>query len=624
VCELTLEEKDESAKCLTCTLVVATWQRPELLRSTLASLLEQSYPEFEIVVVCDGEDPQTAAVVAEFRAHSGIRWFFHESNRGLAAARNTGAREALGDLVLFLDDDVIASPGLVEAHVMHHKTAGSHRRLVVCGLITEDPERQFASSIDRRLHEMREFIVAGSTAELQLSGPESVGDDIERGLWCGLNCSIRREAFLRVGGFNEHFRKSGEEMEMGQRLHLQGFEFVFEAEARLLHKNTKSWSAYYRGSWRDRGELDVYRVLDLGEKSAQTQKLGSIHQGYFLDRMAMRLNWISASPLLSACEWLETAANRTEWHFLFGLWARVAREAEYWTHVKGAGCTLAKLKAVVKPRKCALMLHSLCEPQTLGEAGYYLSPKRFHLLMRWFLSAGYRTATTSEWLKDGLSRNQVLLTFDDGYDDLYDHLLPVAIQHRLTAVIFLVAERVGGSNLFDQASGLRARNLLNWPQIREMQRHGFEFGSHTLTHPHLPDLSEGELRREVRDSKRRLEDALGVEVTTFAYPYGGVDRRVRAAVAEAGYKLAFSTLPGPNWWNDPLCQRRAEVNEHTSLLDFAFQLRTGYGFTQSISERLRSLERNLPTGTLRRTAAALRSFGHSVRHGSGRQPAGSR
>jgi peptidoglycan/xylan/chitin deacetylase (PgdA/CDA1 family)/GT2 family glycosyltransferase len=621
---LKLPEKDQFTARLSCTLVVATWQRPGSLRNTLTSLLEQSYPDFDIVVVCDGEDSQTAAMATEFGAVPRLRWFFHESNRGLAAARNTGAREAAGDVILFMDDDAIAGADLVEAHMVHHISAGDLRRLVVCGPLIEDPERPFSSCLDRRLHDIREMIVAGSAAAMQVPGPESVGDDIERGLWCGLNCSVRREALIRSGGFNERFRKSGEEMELGQRLHLSGFEFVFEPRARVLHKNTKSWPAYYRGSWRDKGELDVYRVLDLGEKSAQTQKLGTIHQGYFLDRMAMRLNWIAASPLLSACDWLETAANRTEWHFLFGLWARVAREAEYWTRAKAAGCTLAKLRNVVKPRKCALMLHSLCEPRSTEEARYYLSPHRFQGMMRWLLTAGYKTANTSQWLKDDLSKKQVLLTFDDGYDDLYDHLLPLIVKHRLTALIFLVTDCIGTSNIFDQRSGFRARNLLTLSQIREMQKYGVEFGSHTLTHPHLPDVSDYQLHREVGESKRRLEDMLGVEITTFAYPYGGVDRRVRAAVAQAGYKLAFTALPGPNWWNDPLCQRRADVNENTSMLDFAFYLRTGYGFTQSISERLASLERELPTGALRRAAAALRSFGHYLCHDFRRPAAGSR
>lgn len=87
-----------------------------------------------------------------------------------------------------------------------------------------------------------------------------------------------------------------------------------------------------------------------------------------------------------------------------------------------------------------------------------------------------------------MPEKHILLTFDDGYDDLFEHLLPLTIEHHLTAVIFLVADRAGGSNFFDQQSGLHARNLLTLTQIREMQKYSIEFGSHTLTHPYLPDL----------------------------------------------------------------------------------------------------------------------------------------
>lgn len=612
-----LDATDCDLRQLSCTLVVATWRRPALLKQTLRALLDQSYSVLEIVIVCDGDDAATRAVAAEFNIEPKLRWFFHLTNRGLAAARNTGVRQASGDVVLFMDDDIIAAPDLVAAHMERHLSAGT-RRLVVCGTITEDPDQPPAAYVDRKLHELRQMIVQESAKMLQASGPESVGDIVERGLWCGVNCSVRREAFLRGGGFNEHFCKSGEEMEMGQRLHLQGFEFVFEPRASVLHKNTKKWSAYYRKSWANRGELDAYRVFELGEMSAQTQKLGSAQHGYYLDRLASRLIRVFADPLLATCAPLESAANWTNWHLLFGLWARIARDAEYWSHAKAAGCTPAKLSSVVHPSKRALMLHSICEPKSPEEASYYVSPRRFKQLMRWFVTAGYKSATASQWREDNLAKKQVLLTFDDGYDDLYEHLLPLAIEHQLSAVIFLVADRIGESNLFDQTGGLRARKLLTWPQIREMQKYGIEFGSHSLTHPFPPDLSDEQLRCELGESKRRLEDALGVEVTSFAYPYGGVDRRVRSAVAEAGYTLAFTTLPGPNWWNDPLCQRRAEVNEYTSLLDFASQLRTGYGFTQSMSERLAALECDLPTNALRTVAGALRSFGHYVHHDLGR------
>ncbi|MGB6194692.1 MAG: polysaccharide deacetylase family protein, partial [Terracidiphilus sp.] len=139
------------------------------------------------------------------------------------------------------------------------------------------------------------------------------------------------------------------------------------------------------------------------------------------------------------------------------------------------------------------------------------------------------------------------------------------------------------------------------------------FGSHTLTHPWLPSLSDHDLQRELCDSKAKLEDLLGVEVSSFAYPYGGVDRRVRSAVAAAGYKLAFTALPGSNLWNDPLCQNRADINDNCSRRDFTTALRTGYGFTQSLSMRLQHLEQQLPTRALRTAARGTRRMGHHAR-----------
>ena len=114
-------------------------------------------------------------------------------------------------------------------------------------------------------------------------------------------------------------------------------------------------------------------------------------------------------------------------------------------------------------------------------------------------------------------------------------------EFRLKPLVFLVANQIGGMNVWDQERGERVRMLLSLDQIREMAAAGVEFGSHTLTHPWLPSVDDHQLLREVVDSKLRLEDLLGVEVPCFAYPFGAVDQRVRAAVVAAGYRLAFTT-----------------------------------------------------------------------------------
>ena len=615
---------EQSQPLLRCSVVVTTWRRPVLLANAIASLLSQTYPDFEIVIVCDGEDAGVRAISSKFEHEPRTRWVFHPVNRGLPAARNTGAREANGDVVLFLDDDVIADSNLVGVHMGHHRKSAPDHRLAVASLTAEDRHTRLSTYLNERLHNHWNSMLDYISGILAAPGLESIDDHVQQIAWFGLNCSIRRDLFLACGGFNELFRASDEETEMGSRLYLEGFDFVFEPRRLLTHKNSKDLTEYFRGCWRASGSLDLFRVFELGQKNAQTRHLVSMYHGYLLNRLAARAVWHSSKFLLDLSKFTERQANRSRSPLLFSVWCRTVRAGEYWSSVKSDRFTLARLKGAVGTSRRALTFHSLSAPASEAEASYYISPHRFKRMMRWFVTAGYKTATTAQWLRDELSKKHVLLTFDDGYDDLHEHFLPLAIEHHLTAVVFLVADHVAGSNLWDQKSGLRARNLLTWPQIREMQKYGIEFGSHTLTHPFLPDVSHEKLRCELVESKRRLEDALGLEVTSFAYPYGGVDRRVRAAVAEAGYKLAFTTLPGPNWWNDPFCQQRAEVNEHTSLLDFGFQLRSGYGFTQSISERLAALERDLPLSALRNAAGTLRSFGHYVRHDLGRGSKGGR
>lgn len=147
--------------------------------------------------------------------------------------------------------------------------------------------------------------------------------------------------------------------------------------------------------------------------------------------------------------------------------------------------------------------------------------------------------------------------------------------------------------------------LLSLDQIREMAAAGVEFGSHTLTHPWLPSVDDHRLLREVRDSKLRLEDLLGVEVPCFAYPFGAVDQRVRAAVVAAGYRLAFTTRAGLNWWNDPFCIHRAEIGERDSLLDFVMKLRTGYSLRQWLSNQWASMENDVPSQFLRNAAKSI-------------------
>ena len=577
---MSVEEIISPARLLRCSAVVTTWKRPAQVKETLESLMCQSYPNAEVIVVCDGEDAEVRSIAHSFRQNRPIRWVFHTENLGPSAARNTGAREATGDVVLFLDDDVVADSELITSHMGHHQTASPDRRLAVCSVVREDRRTQLSSYIEECLHTKWIRTLEDCAATLRASGIDSIGKKIERIIWLGLNCSIRRDLFLSSGGFNERLRASNEDMELGLRLYRSGVEFIFEPRQLLTHRNSKELRGYFEKAWGASGALDTYRVFGLGEKTVQTQHLVSMFRGSPCDRMKSRCAWHLSQHLRTVARQLAIGANRTEWRPLFEAWSRVSQAGEYWSNAKAAGCTLKRLKNAVGSSRRALLLHSISRPLSRQETAYCIAPRRFQSLLSWFCADGYRTATIGEWLQEDIPENHVLLTFDDGYSDLFDHLLPLVIEHRLTPVVYLVVDRIGATDTWNRETGFRARNLLTLGQIREMQKYGVEFGSHSLTHAWLPAVSDAQLRREVIDSKQRLEDILGAEIPSFAYPRGGVDRRVRSAVSNAGYKLAFTNLPGANWWNDPLCQTRADVNGYTTIPDLALKLRTGLGFAE--------------------------------------------
>jgi len=119
--------------------------------------------------------------------------------------------------------------------------------------------------------------------------------------------------------------------------------------------------------------------------------------------------------------------------------------------------------------------------------------------------------------------------------------------------------------------------MLRWEDVAEMQRLGMTIGSHTVTHPNLPNAGEIDARREVRDSKARLERELGTPVTMFSYPNGGAERYMTPEVAhlvrEAGFEAATTSrnaFAGPD--SDLYALERVQVSERLEDLAFALEV----------------------------------------------------
>lgn len=113
---------------------------------------------------------------------------------------------------------------------------------------------------------------------------------------------------------------------------------------------------------------------------------------------------------------------------------------------------------------------------------------------------------------------------------------------------------------------------LSWEDLRSLCRQGWEVGSHTRHHPHLPRLDGPALLEELRVSREECAAGTGLPCRSLAYPYGDVDRRVRDAAEAAGYTAAAAL--GPQWRRgDPLWWHRTGVYRGDDLDRFRLKLR---------------------------------------------------
>jgi peptidoglycan/xylan/chitin deacetylase (PgdA/CDA1 family) len=175
-----------------------------------------------------------------------------------------------------------------------------------------------------------------------------------------------------------------------------------------------------------------------------------------------------------------------------------------------------------------------------------------------------------------LPADSVAVTFDDGFADTFVNALPVLTRYRIPATMFALSDRIGARNDWMSVRGFPDRPLMTAAQLREMVAAGITVGSHTRTHPRLPELDAKAKRDEIGGSKARLEDLLGSGVASFAYPYGLFDEDAKLAVKEAGYRSACSVRTGFNGPDvDRFLLRRIEVYGTDSVWRLRQKLRFG-------------------------------------------------
>ncbi len=177
-----------------------------------------------------------------------------------------------------------------------------------------------------------------------------------------------------------------------------------------------------------------------------------------------------------------------------------------------------------------------------------VGPEALEGQLRLLLHRGYRPATAAEVVSG--SGKLLHVTFDDAFTSVVN-ALPILERLDVPATVFACTGYADDPRPLDVPEladelRLHAEELrtMSWGELRELEgRDGIEVEAHTVSHPHLPALSDEELDEELAASKRRLEEELGRPCRFLAYPFGDCDDRVRAAARTAGYEAAFG-LPG--------------------------------------------------------------------------------
>ena len=199
-------------------VIIATYNRRERLRACLAALTLQSQPagDFEVIVVVDGSTDGTEEMLAGLQLPYALQ-VISQNNSGQSRALNRGVEAARGRACLFLDDDILASPELIQRHLAVHR---------------EEPNRVGIGQIETRLPAKARWFAEGFARSWR-EHYAKLNQRLRAPLWTdcyGGNLSVPKAAFAQVGGFATDLLR-GYDVELAYRLQTSGASFVYLPEA---------------------------------------------------------------------------------------------------------------------------------------------------------------------------------------------------------------------------------------------------------------------------------------------------------------------------------------------------------------------------------------------------------
>lgn len=202
-----------------------------------------------------------------------------------------------------------------------------------------------------------------------------------------------------------------------------------------------------------------------------------------------------------------------------------------------------------KVRIPILMYHRIAEVPagaTKEQRRYIVPPDAFRTQLQWLRDNGYEVISLAAFdrivhgLPEVVPAKPVVLTFDDGFRDALVHALPILQEFDAPATFFIYLWAT------EKHPREGDRGYMSWEELAVLRDAGMDIASHSMSHAFLATVDAEKVRWEVRESRRLLQENLGVRASAFSYPYSSVNDAVRAELRAAGYSLGLKALGGPD------------------------------------------------------------------------------
>jgi peptidoglycan/xylan/chitin deacetylase (PgdA/CDA1 family) len=211
--------------------------------------------------------------------------------------------------------------------------------------------------------------------------------------------------------------------------------------------------------------------------------------------------------------------------------------------------------------RAPILLYHHVQPDPTSTA-YAIDVQLFKDQMDFLYQHGYHTITLAQLREaimhgNRLPSNPIIITFDEGNLDNYEYAFPCMQRYGFTGTEYIVANR------------LESDGFLSISQLQEMAAAGWEIGSHSMTHANLTQVSPSQLRIELLNSRLRLEKELGIEIRTFAYPYGSYIPELARKAENYGYFTAVGLGKGASHGSNMIYYlERLEIPGTIAINDF--------------------------------------------------------